>query len=153
TLGLGDDLETVGLLVAIERVFDVDIFPEEAAAVATMGDLQDLVTSKLTGAGGEKCRTSMAFYRVRSALKAVLGDVDIRPDTPLRSLWKRAPKRLFAHAQRHCTLRLAGLSRTDISGLGGLLIVAVIFGAPISLMAHVDGWLVLALAAASIAAA
>jgi hypothetical protein len=146
TLGLDDDLDSVELLIAIERAFDVKITDQDAATVSTMGDLYDVVMSKLEGAGGEKCRTSMAFYRVRRAFKAVLGDIDIRPDTALNAIWNRSPKLLFARTQRHCDLRLASLTSTDISGFGALLIVAVIFGAPILLIAKVNGWLILALA-------
>jgi|CXWL01.1.fsa_nt_gi hypothetical protein len=146
TLGLDDDLDSVGLLIAIERAFDIKISDQDAATVSTMGDLHEVVTSKLDGAGGGKCQTSMAFYRVRRALKAVLGDIDIRPDTPLSAIWGRSPKLLFERAQRHCDPRLASLSSTDISGFGALLIVAVIFGAPILLIANVNGWMILALA-------
>jgi hypothetical protein len=148
TLGLDDDLDSVELLIAIERAFDVKISEQEATGVSTVGDLHDLVTSKLEGTGGEMCRTSMSFYRVRRALKAVLGNVDIRPETPLSAIWERSPKLLFAQMQRHCDLRLAPLCSTDVSGFGALLIVAAIFGAPILLIAQVNGWLILAFAGA-----
>lgn len=152
TLGLDDDLDSVELLIAIERAFDIKISDQEAASVITMGDLYEAVAAKLQGAGGEKCRTSMAFYRVRRALRAVVGDADICPDTSLRAIWSGAPKALFEQAQRHCDLRLASLSSTDISGFGALMIVAVIFGGPILLIAKVNGWLILALAVAFITA-
>jgi hypothetical protein len=146
SLGLDDDLDSVELLIAIERAFDIKISDQDAATVTTMGDLHDLVTSKLDGAGGEKCRTSMAFYRVRRALRAVVGDMDIRRDTSLSEIWSRSPKLLFERAQPHCDLRLASLSSTDVTGFGGLLIVVMIFGAPILLVANVNGWLIFALA-------
>lgn len=148
TLGLDDDLDSVGLVLAIERAFAVNISDQEAGSVSTMGDLHDLLVSKLEGSGGKKCQTSMAFHQVRRALKAVLGDIDIRPKTALSAIWEKAPRLLYARAQPHCDLRLASLSSTGISGIGGLLIVAVIFGAPILLIANVNGWLILALAGA-----
>ena len=73
TLGLDDDLDGVELLIAIHRAFDVEISNEDAGTINTMGDLHDLLMSKFEDTGGEKCHTSMAFYRVRRALKAVLG--------------------------------------------------------------------------------
>lgn len=147
TLGLDDDLDSVDLLIAIERTFDFKISQEDASIVSTMGDLHDLLVSKFEHAGGGKCQTSMAFYRVRRALKAVLGDIEIRPDTALSAIWNGSPKQLFQRAQHHCDLRLASLSRTNMSGFGGLLIAAAVFAAPILLFAKVDGWLILALAA------
>ncbi|ANP44485.1 hypothetical protein [Candidatus Viadribacter manganicus] len=145
TLGLDDDLDSVELLIAIERAFNIKIPDQDAATASTMGDLHDIVASKLEDTGGEKCRTSMAFYRVRRALKMVLGEVDIRPDTSLSAIWGRSPKLLWAQAQRHCELRLPPLSQTNISGFGGLLIAAAIFGVPILWIAKITGWLVLAL--------
>jgi hypothetical protein len=110
-----------------------------------MGDLQDLLISKFEAAGGQKCQTSMAFYRVRRALRAVLGNIEIRPDTALSAIWNRSPKLLLARAQSHCDLRLASLSFTNISGFGGLLMAAGILGAPILSAANVNEWLVLAI--------
>ncbi|HRE42721.1 MAG TPA: hypothetical protein PKY87_01990 [Terricaulis sp.] len=147
TLGLDDDLDSVELLIAIERVFDIQISDQDAAHITTMGDLYDLLTSKVEG-GGEMCRSSMAFYRVRRALRAVLGDVDIRPDTPLRAIWNSAPKSLMAQAQQHCALRLPHLFNTNMGGIGAVLIAAAIFGIPILLIAQTNGWLILAFAAA-----
>lgn len=151
TLGLDDDLDSVELLIAIERALDVKISDQEASTVETMGDLHQIVASKLEGAGGEKCRTSMAFYRARRALQAVTGRNDIRPDTLLSGLGSGSPRSLFAEAQKHGDLRLAPLSGTKMSGIGALLIVAVLFGAPVLLIAKINGWLILALAAAFIA--
>jgi len=151
TLGLDDELDSVELLIAIERALDVKISDQEASTVATMGDLHQIVASKLEGAGGEKCRTSMAFYRARRALQAVTGRNDIRPETPLSGLRAGSPRSLFAEAQEHCDLRLAPLSGTNMSGIGALLIVAVLVGAPILLIAKINGWLILSLAAGFIA--
>lgn len=151
TLGLDDDLDSVELLIAIERALDVKISDQEASTVATMGDLHQIVVSKLKGTGGDKCRTSMAFYRARRALQAVTGRNDIRPVTPLSDLGGGSPRSLFAEAQKHCDLRLAPLSGTNMGAIGALLILAALVGAPILLIAHINGWLILALAVGFIA--
>ncbi len=145
TLGMDDDLDTVGFVIAVERAFDIKISDHEASAVRTLGDLHDLVTSKLDGAGGDKCRTSLAFYRVRRCLRAVVGDADICPDTALRAIWQGSPKTLFARAQAHSELRLEGLSSTGIGGCGAMLILAAA-ASPALLIVKLNGWLVLSLA-------
>ena len=152
TLGLDDDVDSVELLLAIERVFDIRISDQDASRVRTMGDLQDLVASRFDEGGGEKCRTSMAFYRVRRALRAVLGAVEIRPDSNVRDLWSRSPKSLFVQTQRHCDLQLASLSQTHVSSVGMLLIAAATIPAPLLLLAKISGWLVFSLAIAIVAA-
>lgn len=146
TLDLDDDLDSLDLLSEVERVFGVEISDQEVIALVTVGDLYRVVAGKLRGAGGEKCQTSMAFYRIRRALQAVLGDVEIRPSTSLRALWHRSPRSLAEQVQRHCDLRLAPLRPTPIGGLGGLMVVATLFGAPILMIAEVDGGAILALA-------
>lgn len=148
TLGLDDDLDSVELVIAIERAFDITIADEEAVTVTTMGELHDIVAAKLAGAGGEKCQTSMSFYRVRRALRAVVGDVDLRPNTQLASIWEGSPRLLSKRLQNECELRVAPFAQTNMSGFGALFIVAVIFGAPILLIAKVNGWWILALSAA-----
>ena len=47
TINLGDDLDDVEMLMAIEEIFGVDIKDGEAEKLVTMGDLYSLVCEKL----------------------------------------------------------------------------------------------------------
>lgn len=138
TLGLDDDLDSVELVIAIERAFDIKVADQDAAQIYSMGDLHDLVMRSLDGAGGEKCQTSMSFYRVRRFLKLVVGDIDISPSTQLKSLWTKSPRRLFDQVQRYCDLRLAPLTQTNVTGLGALIVLAALLGLPVLLIARSD---------------
>ena len=96
TLGLDDDLDSVGLVLAIERAFAVNISDQEAGPVSTMGDLHDLLVSEFEGAAGRTCHPALASYQVLRALPAVRGALDTRPYTALRALWEQAPTLLYA---------------------------------------------------------
>lgn len=47
TIDLGDDLDDVEMLMAIEEVFGIEIKDREAETLTTMGDLYELVSQKL----------------------------------------------------------------------------------------------------------
>jgi hypothetical protein len=56
-------LDGVELILAVEDAFQIHISDEEAGNVSTVGDLHDLVVSKLQGQDSKRCLTSAAFYR------------------------------------------------------------------------------------------
>lgn len=63
--------------------------------MATVGDLHNLIVSKLPGAVSKRCLTSAAFYRTRQGIVDALG-IDrrrIRPDTPLDAILRRRCRR------------------------------------------------------------
>lgn len=93
-------LDAVELVMSVEDAFQINISDEEASKTTTVGELHDLVLSKLTIKGNDdeqssrRCLTSAAFYRVRRAMVEVLR-IDrrkITPTTELRDLLPR-PKR------------------------------------------------------------
>lgn len=47
TINLGDDLDDVEVLMAIEEVFGIEIVDSEAETLVSMGDLYELVINKL----------------------------------------------------------------------------------------------------------
>ncbi|GGD01891.1 hypothetical protein [Aquisalinus flavus] len=90
TVGLDDDLDGIELLEAIERCFRISYLNEEAEKIITVGDLYDSVSEKLAVlGGGNKCHTSMAFYRLRRSMP-------VRPDTPAMT-----PTTKLAHLSTH----------------------------------------------------
>src|SRR5437762_13438344 len=89
-------LDGVEQILAVEDAFQIHIADEEAGSVSTVGDLHDLVVSKLQWQDSKRCLTSAAFYRTRSGIVDTLG-IDrrkIRPATPLEILLPRNNRRV-----------------------------------------------------------
>lgn len=129
SLGLADSLDVDDLLADVEATFDVRFEPDELRYVQTVGDIHDLLIARHRQADGA-CMTSMAFYRLRRALRAQRPDVELRPTTPLVDLASGNPKRLFARVSAETGLRMP-------SGEGGWLSVIGLLLLPGSLAAVV----------------
>jgi len=81
-------LDTVEIVMRIEEEFAIDLPDAELEQVRTVGDLHELVLSKLKTTTASSCLSSKAFYRTRLAIVNVLGTPkrSIRPATPLESI-------------------------------------------------------------------
>jgi hypothetical protein len=94
TLGLDDDLDGVEIVRALEAAFDVKLADAETTAVLAVGDMFDLLRSKIDAADADrKCPGAMAFYRVRRAWNELGIDVGRAPSddlTRLRRIYTRA---------------------------------------------------------------
>jgi len=79
-------LDGVELLLAVEDAFHIHLADDEAGSVYTVGDLHNLVISKLQGQDSKRCLTSVAFYRTRRGIIDTLGidRREVRPATHLR---------------------------------------------------------------------
>jgi acyl carrier protein len=80
-------LDFVEIILQIEESFAISLPDEEVQAVSTVGDLQRLVSAKLTGTDASACLSSLAFCRVRRGICEVWG-LDrraVRPETPIAS--------------------------------------------------------------------
>lgn len=79
-------LDSVELVLRTEDEFSITLSDDEAASATTVGDLYNLVLSKLDVTPG--CLSSKAFYFTRRALVESLGlpRRSIRPATPLSPL-------------------------------------------------------------------
>jgi acyl carrier protein len=79
-------LDSVELVLRLEDEFSISITDDEAAATRTVGDVYNLILSKLDVTPG--CLSSKAFYFTRRALVECLGlpRRSIRPATPLAPL-------------------------------------------------------------------
>lgn len=102
-------LDTVEILIAVERNFDMRISDEEARKIVTVRDMIDLVYSRVRDADTKVCRTQRAFYRVRNAVGKELGldRARIRPATRLerlipidrrREVWEKLQRAIGAPA-------------------------------------------------------
>ena len=88
-------LDGVELILAVEDAFQIHIADEEAGNVFTVGDLHNLVVSKLQGQDSKRCLTSAAFYRTRRGIIDMLGidRREVRPATPLEVILPRNSRR------------------------------------------------------------
>jgi acyl carrier protein len=82
-------LDSVEIVLRIEDEFSISLPDDELSSVRTVGELYELVLSKLDTTPA--CLSSKAFYRTRQALVECLGlpRQSIRPSTPLDSLLPR----------------------------------------------------------------
>jgi hypothetical protein len=97
TIGLVGDGDEIHLLYAIEDSFRVN-FGEATAKFSTVGDIYEALLARVpTSLTPGLCATSMAFYRVRSALTRI-ADVQgrVTPSTKLAGLSSMAPNQLLA---------------------------------------------------------
>jgi hypothetical protein len=108
-VGDGDDVD---VLYAIEEAFGVRISEAEALRCETVGQLFDIVSSKLNipDVRHLRCPTALAFFRLRAALRR-LGHVHrMRTKTDLRTIFRaHGAKRLHVSLSREAALKLPAL--------------------------------------------
>jgi hypothetical protein len=124
----------VDLILAIEDAFEIHISSEEVGNIGTVGELHNLVISKLAGQDSKRCLTSAAFYRTRRGIVHALG-IDrrkIRPVTTLEEIFPRSTRRQkWRRIQAAMELQLPDLQHPTWISLGLLalgLAVAVVPG-------------------------
>lgn len=140
TLGLDDDMDSARFVLDLERAFDIVIADADLARVSTMGDLHDVIAANFADADGRKCETSMAFYRLRNALRRVTGDPHIRPDTALADVFPGSAKAFFRQMKAQCVLRILPPTNTNVGGWGALLIAAALLALPVLAAAKLSAW-------------
>ncbi len=96
SLGLAGDGDDTALIMSVERAFDIRLADDEVSRLRTVGELHDLVVSKLPRPMGSVCLAAHAFYRVRAGLgdgarrigpRTAIDDL-VRP-VERRGLWRR----------------------------------------------------------------
>jgi hypothetical protein len=109
-VGDGDDVD---VLYAVEEAFRVKISNAEALRCETVGQLFDIVSSKLnlSEARDIRCPTALAFFRLRAALRR-LGYLErMTPETDLRTIFRaHGARRLHDSLSREADLRLPHLA-------------------------------------------
>lgn len=85
-------LDAVELVIRIEETFSIDLPDEELSSIRTVGDLYELVLSKVDTTPA--CLSSKAFYKTRRALmdSLDLSRRSVRPSTSLESLLPSASR-------------------------------------------------------------
>ncbi|MFK7747872.1 MAG: phosphopantetheine-binding protein [Kordia sp.] len=92
-------LDSVALIVSIEKTFGISIPNAEAEMLATVQQIVDYVYEQIETQPNQKCLSQIVFYRIRKALEQFRNDKkDITPNTKmseilsetnLASEWKR----------------------------------------------------------------
>lgn len=132
-------LDGVELILAIEDGFQIHITDGEASAVTTVGNLHDLVVSRLEGQGSKRCLTSAAFYRTRRGIIEALGlpREDVRPSTALENILPENVRReQWRRSQDSMSLKLPDLRHPGTS-VSTLLAIGMMLTIGPGLYAHV----------------
>jgi hypothetical protein len=136
TLAVDGDGDDVDVLRAIEHAFGVKF--DGPVPWVTVGDAFDAVISAVpTAERAGKCATTMAFYRLRRALRAVLKvDGPIRPRTRLRDLTRGSSKKILRELSRETGFAVPAFSLSWMGGVGLLFILAGVGAALLSVGFH-----------------
>jgi hypothetical protein len=80
-------LDSVELVIGIEKAFGINIPDAVASEMITPRHTIEYVASTLAASPVSRCHTQKVFYRLRSGFRSVLGtEVTIRPATTLREI-------------------------------------------------------------------
>ncbi|RXK81057.1 hypothetical protein ESB13_22040 [Filimonas effusa] len=66
-------LDSVELVMEVEKTFNISIPDEEASQCTTVGELHDTVARHLNNIGSRQCASQLLFYRLRRALGELAG--------------------------------------------------------------------------------
>lgn len=135
-------LDSVELLVAVEKTFDIEIPDFEAEQISTVGDLYESVWDKLQGKKSNKCKSAFLFYKFRRLLQDRYGisKKDFKLDSNINSIipQERRKEEWFS-IQSEVNLKLPELALSI--GLNHALdyfsIASILGGTVISLVATV----------------
>lgn len=103
-------LDGVEILMAAEEKFGITICDEEAQNIRTVGDMYELVMSKVTLAGDSSCLSQRAFHRLRRNAIACFGvnRRDFKLDTELDGIVPRQDRRKSGCDSRGVLERFSG---------------------------------------------
>ena len=130
------DDDFIDVIIALEESLGLK-FPDEAFARGrTLGELHDLVyqEAEKLNRGGNKCATSMSFYRLKAAIHRTGSPRKLSTSMPLRALTDLD--------YRAVTRRLGDWSAPElsISGFGCLMAVALVLLINVPVFFALGGW-------------
>ncbi len=107
TLGLDDDLDTVELVQNVEEAFGIEITNVEGEHIYTVGELYDLLLSKIpANETDRKCASATTFYRLRRGLRKLGFHTILNPSTDLHFLETGRVRAKFKELEREAGVRL-----------------------------------------------
>lgn len=90
-------LDTIELIMEVEEHFGITISDEQASGVYTVGDLNELVRSRVERRSSEVCFSLPAFLKVRRAVRELFDNdqMRVRPSTRFEDVIPKAKRRKF----------------------------------------------------------
>lgn len=129
TLGLDDDLDSVEVVIELEKTFEVAISNDESKAIFKVGQLFDLLRDKVpAGDTNRKCASAMAFYRVRRALNDLQMDVGRSPSSDLSQLHRVYTRSLAKSIEKSSGLRMPRPALGLVGKIGAAIALIGAFG-------------------------
>lgn len=125
TLGLIDD-DPYYLALDVQEVFGVTFDATRPFRADTMGDLLDDLRSRVATATSGPCLTSMAFYRLRAAIRTSFSELEIKPGFALAALKLRRPRTFRRQLEQRSGLRMPSLEVGWLFSIGLLALLAAI---------------------------
>lgn len=121
TIGLDDDLDPVEILMTVDRNFDITVTDDEAECISTVGELHDLLLSKIpANPADNKCASAMTFYRIRAALRRLGFAHDLSPGSDMRILERGSLQSNIAALQVDSGFLMPDTVATRVTGLASL---------------------------------
>jgi hypothetical protein len=146
TLGLDDDLDPVEAVAGLEKAFALKISDDEAVACKTVGDIYDLLHARFAeqmGTGGA-CVTSMAFYRLRKALRRMHPEGDFRPSTSLTQCTGSNARSFLRQLGQDSALQVPGPQGRWVTAIGCLLLVGALLAVVLATINRTPVWILTA---------
>ncbi|MDO9607643.1 MAG: hypothetical protein Q7J26_03905 [Brevundimonas sp.] len=128
-------------------MFALKISDDEAVACKTGGDIYDLLHARFAeqiGTGGA-CITSMAFYRLRKALRCLHPGADFRLNTSLTQCAGSNARLCLRQLGHDSGLQMPGPQGRWVTAIGGVLVFAALFAVLLAAIAGKSVWIVTAL--------
>jgi len=82
-------LDSVELIMKVEKTFNIQIPDQEAEKILTVGDLHQVVWQHLEGKHSMACKSQVLFYKLRQAVmdSFAFSRQDFRPDAPMNDIF------------------------------------------------------------------
>ncbi len=106
-------LDTVELVMKVEKTFGINIPDQEAEQISTVGDLHEAVWRYIDGKNSETCQSQALFYRLRQAFTDCfqLPRQDFRPNTLMEDILPKHNRRqVYANFEQAIQLELPELT-------------------------------------------
>ena len=90
-------LDSIELLVEVEKAFGITIPSQEAVNIITVGNFQDKVWHYVSHRKkGNRCKSQNLFYKLRGSLQAYGNPIkSLKPDSPLNDIIPKENRRSY----------------------------------------------------------
>ncbi len=88
-------LDSIEILMKVEKTFDINIPNQEAEKIITVGDFHNAVWKHLEGKYSDKCKSQVLFYKLRQSFAEdfKFSKQDFKLDTSLNDIFPQSTRR------------------------------------------------------------